>query len=218
MQNIKTDKTPFFGKTKKLIDSTPFMEGNKFLETWIICQYFFGFRVTQNKIETVKIIDNTNISNTNSTFSYLKSSGDFLSVLLENLNSCILLLNKDNKLIAFNNALKNIFTNKKDEHLLYYRCGEALGCANHIDEMKDCGSTSHCSRCQFREAIIETYQSGKCVFKEPTVRYFFDKNGNKIKKHLQFSTHVFKFYKDKYVILLIEDISKFFSPSAITES
>ena len=73
----------------------------------------------------------TDLTLTNVSFGFLKGSGDFLNIILNNINSCILLLDKDLKLKAFNDSLKTVFSNKKDEDLLYRRCGEAIGCAYH---------------------------------------------------------------------------------------
>jgi sigma-B regulation protein RsbU (phosphoserine phosphatase) len=113
------------------------------------------------------------------------------------------------RLRSFNDALKTIFTNKKDEDLLYVRCGEAIGCAYQIEEQKDCGNTSHCCDCDLRISALSSYMDNKIIYKNNISRPYFDNNNQKVNKHLQFSTRLFKFNEEKYIILIIEDITKF---------
>ena len=145
---------------------------------------------------------------TNESFSFLSRSSDFLNLILNNINSCVLLLDKDLRLKAYNDALKTIFSSRKDENLLYVRCGEAIGCAYHVVEKKDCGSTSKCSDCELRIAALTSYMKNKVIYKDHIVRPFFTHDNQKVDKHLQFSTRLFHFDQEKYVILVIEDINR----------
>jgi hypothetical protein len=76
----------------------------------------------------------SDLTMTNESFNFLSNSSDFLNIILNNINSCVLLLDKELKLRAYNDSLKTIFSNKKDEDLLYIKCGEAIGCAYQIEE------------------------------------------------------------------------------------
>jgi sigma-B regulation protein RsbU (phosphoserine phosphatase) len=151
---------------------------------------------------------NHEIANTNVSFEFLKNSREFLNLILNNINSCILLLDKEMKLHAFNDSMKTIFSNHKDEHLLYRRCGEALGCAYQIEEVKDCGKTSRCQECEIRIAAMESYLNNKVIYKEHIEKPFFNLADEKVNKHLQFSTRLFKFQGEKYIIMIVEDITK----------
>lgn len=148
------------------------------------------------------------ISLTNTSFNYLSNSSEFLNTVLSNISSCVLLLNNSMELQAYNDAMKTIFSNRENEDLLYVRCGEAIGCAYTIEEEKDCGSTTKCDTCELRVAAIESYVSRKNIFKDHIYRPFFDHSGNKIDKHLQFSTRFFHFEKEHYIIMIIDDITK----------
>jgi len=145
---------------------------------------------------------------TNISFDFLKGSSEFLSIILNNINSCVLLLDKEMKLIAFNDVLKTIFSNKKDENLLYKRCGEAIGCAYQIEEELECGKTSKCCSCELRISAITSYNENKVVYKQSISKPFFDYNNRKVNKELQFSTRLFEFDDEKYIIMMVEDISK----------
>lgn len=150
-----------------------------------------------------------NLAITNESFNFLQHSSDFLTLILNNINSCVLLLDKKMRLKAFNDVLKTIFSNKKDEDLLYQKCGEAIGCAYQIEEHAECGRTSKCDFCELRIAALTSYTHGKIVFKEHITKPFFDYNSQKIDKHLQFSTRLFRYNNEKYVLMIIEDITKF---------
>lgn len=146
---------------------------------------------------------------TNESFNFLKGSADFLNIVLNNISSCILILDKNIRLRAFNDVLKTVFSNKKDENLLYVRCGEAIGCAYQIEENKNCGDTSRCKECELRIAALTSYTEDKAIFKDHIVRPFFDNNGEKVEKHLQFSTRLFNYQDEKYIIMIVDDITKF---------
>lgn len=150
-----------------------------------------------------------NLSQSNVSFNFLRNSSDFLNLILQNITSCVLLLNNKMELVAYNDSLKTIFSNKKDEDILYFRCGEVIGCAYSIEEKKDCGKTSQCSICELRVSAINSYLKNEVIYKERFTRPFYLTSGEKVEKHLQFSTRLFHFENDKYIIMIIEDITKF---------
>jgi len=150
---------------------------------------------------------NSPVSNTNHSFDLLRGSADFMNIVLNNISSSILLLDKNMRLKAFNDSLKTIFSNNRNEDLLYWKCGEAIGCAYQIEEGKECGSTSHCSNCELRLAAMESYLNDRAVYKEKVKRPFFNGDNEKINKDLQFSTRLFLYNREKFVIMIIEDIT-----------
>jgi len=152
----------------------------------------------------------TRMTMANESFSFLSQSSDFLNIVLNNINSCVLLLDKEVKLKAYNDAMKTVFSNRKDEDLLYVRCGEAIGCAYQIEEQKECGKTSKCSTCELRVAALTSYVEDEAVHRQYIVKPFLTYDNQKVDKHLQFSTRLFYFGKEKYIILIIEDISKWY--------
>lgn len=147
------------------------------------------------------------VASTNVSFDFLKHSDEFLFTVLNNISSAVLLLNKNMELQAFNDSLKTIFSNKKDEDLLYMRCGEAIGCAYQIDEAVDCGKSSKCCTCELRVAALSSYVNDDVIFKNHIKRPFYTKDGEKVQKDLQFSTRLFSFHGDKYIMLIVEDVS-----------
>lgn len=141
-------------------------------------------------------------SMTNVSFNTLNLSSNFLTFILNNINSCVLLLDKDMKLRAFNNALKTIFSNKKDEDLQYKKCGDSIGCAYQIEEQKNCGETSQCEDCDLRLAALDSYLNDKPIYKRQTVRPFFNYENKRVYKNLIFSTKLFVYDDEKYVMMI----------------
>ncbi|MBI9052954.1 MAG: hypothetical protein JEY96_04005 [Bacteroidales bacterium] len=156
-------------------------------------------------------MNNKELASSNISFGFLHKSKDFLNVIINNVSCSILLLNKDMELRAFNDPIKTMFINKPDEDLLYVRCGEAIGCAFTVDEMKRCGETSKCNNCELRVKALESYIERKPIYREKFSREFYKLDGNKDLKHLQFSVLPFYYLNDYYIIVLVEDITELVS-------
>lgn len=200
-------KNPIFGKKSKLIDRMPFLDSDNIIEIWQNTHYFLGIKTKKTTEEKIVKIRNSDYAISNNSFDFLKGSSAFLNIIINNINSCVLLLNKDMRLTAFNDALKTIFSNRKDEHLIYKRCGEAIGCAFHVEEEKECGSTTMCNVCELRTSAVKSYEEKENTYKKHISRPFYNANNQKIDKKLQYSTHLFYYHKDKYVLLIVEDIT-----------
>jgi nitrogen fixation/metabolism regulation signal transduction histidine kinase len=149
-----------------------------------------------------------NKSLTNVSFDFLQESQDFLNLVIHNLSSCVMLLDNQMMLYAYNEPLTTIFSNKEGENILYVKCGNAIGCAHTIDEAKECGTSSKCKFCELRETALLSYSENRTIFKQRIDREFYTNKKHKEPKHLQFSTRIFKFNNDKYILLIIDDITK----------
>ncbi len=152
------------------------------------------------------MVHNKSLANTS--FSILSKSSEFLNLVIQNINSCVLLLNNKMELQAYNDALKTIFSNKPEEDILYHRCGEVIGCAYNVEEAKKCGETSHCKTCDIRISAMKSYLQDEVIYKEHFSRPFYTQKGVKEMKHLQFSSRLFTYNREKYIILMIEDITR----------
>jgi len=147
------------------------------------------------------------ISSENTSFSYLRSSPDFLNKVLNSISSCVLLLDKEMRLQAFNDAFRTIFSSSARDHLLYQKCGNAIGCATAVENSAECGTMDDCCNCQLRKSAIMTYSEGVEYYKNRIQREFFQKNGKKVLKYLQFSTRRISFNQDTYVMLILDDLT-----------
>ncbi len=146
----------------------------------------------------------TSVALTNVSFNFLKGSPEFLDLVLDNINSAVLLLNNKMQLISFNNALFDVFSKNKEKDLKYVRCGEAMGCAYQVEEQKQCGETSKCKTCELRLSAISTYLENTTTFRKEITRPFYLDNNEKVNMKLQYTTKYFAFENDKYILMLIE--------------
>jgi hypothetical protein len=149
--------------------------------------------------------NDTSINNVS--FRYLSASPDFLNLIINNITSCVLLLNSEMMLKAYNDPLKTIFSNKNHEDIIYHKCGNVIGCAYAVEEEAECGTTSYCASCFLRDTALMSYSSGKPIFKQKLSRDFYTSKRRKELKHLQFSTRVFNFELERYILLIIDDIT-----------
>ncbi|MBI9067471.1 MAG: hypothetical protein JEZ09_09280 [Salinivirgaceae bacterium] len=140
-------------------------------------------------------------------FDELKSSPDFLNFVLDNINNCVLMLNSEMELQAFNNPFKTIFTNMAGEDLLYVRCGEALGCAYTVEEQKDCGKTSKCSSCELRKNALISYTTKKPMYRKRLEREFYKFLGAKETRLLEYSIKPVYLSNHYYLLVIINDIT-----------
>ncbi len=157
-------------------------------------------------------------ANTNVSFDFLKNSSEFLDLVLNNINSCVLLLDKEMRLVAFNDAIRTIFPKNNDEDIRLQRCGEAIGCAHQLEEAKECGKTSQCHNCDLRLAALNSYMKNEVVYKKQITKPFFNYEGQKVDKHLQFSTRLFKYEDERYIIMLVEDITELVNQKQINNT
>lgn len=146
-------------------------------------------------------------STNNEAFSNLKNNQEFLNAIINDIGSCILLLNKDMELRAFNDPMRNLFINKKDEDILYERCGEALGCAFTVEEKKRCGETSKCSTCELRKDAIFSYVNNEAVYNKLLSREFYKKDSTKVMRHFRYSIRTFNTNNNYYIMMMINDIT-----------
>jgi hypothetical protein len=144
---------------------------------------------------------------TNVSFDHLSKSNDFLNLIIHSISSCVLLLNQEMMLKAYNEPLRTIFSNKPDEDIMYQKCGNVIGCAYAVEEVRECGTTSQCSSCSLRISALKSYFDGILIFKEKISREFYTSEHKKELKQLQFSTRIFHFELERYIVLIIDDIS-----------
>ncbi|MCF8358235.1 MAG: hypothetical protein K9H26_05720 [Prolixibacteraceae bacterium] len=155
------------------------------------------------------------VASSNVTFSLLKKNHEFLNALINDIGSCILILNKKMELRAFNEPLKNLFSNFEGEAMLYMKCGEALGCAHAVEEMKECGQTTHCKHCEIRRDALFAYTSGDAVFNRPISREFYTADGKKVLKHLRYSIRSFRHNRGQYIMVIVNDVTQLMNQTKI---
>ena len=136
----------------------------------------------------------------------LKESNEFLNLLLNNMNSAVLIADENLKIHQFNDSFLDLF-DKATESALEASFGETVGCVNAIIENKSCGETSHCSQCILRSSLIHNLIDRAPVDNQPLNRIFYI-NGQPVEKHFQFSTRPINFQGRKMFLIIIYDVTE----------
>jgi PAS domain-containing protein len=78
-------------------------------------------------------------------FDDLRESNEFLNILLDNMNSAVLIADENLQIHHFNDNFLQLFKRSEDR-VLIKRFGGATGCIYSVEESKACGETSQCER------------------------------------------------------------------------
>jgi sigma-B regulation protein RsbU (phosphoserine phosphatase) len=135
----------------------------------------------------------------------LKESNEFLNLLLDNINSAVLIADENLQIHQFNNSFLNLFDTAA-ECALETGFGEASGCVQAVLENKPCGETSHCADCILRRSLVHNLIENAPVHKQSLKRVFYI-NGEPLTKHLQFSTRSIMFQGKKMFLVIIYDVT-----------
>ncbi len=135
----------------------------------------------------------------------LKESNEFLNLMLDNINTAVLIADENLQIHQFNDSFLNLFDSAA-ETVLEAGFGETSGCVNAIMENKSCGQTSHCAQCILRHSLIQTLTDQVPVDNQPLNRVFYI-NGEPVEKHLQFSTRTITYQGRKMFLIIINDVT-----------
>ena len=135
----------------------------------------------------------------------LKESNEFLNLLLDNINSAVLIADENLQIQQFNDSFLSLFDSAA-EFVLEASFGETAGCVNAIMENKSCGQTSHCAQCILRRSLIQTLTDRVPVDNQLLNRVFYI-NGEPVEKHLQFSTRTIMYQGQKMFLIIIYDVT-----------
>ncbi len=135
----------------------------------------------------------------------LKESNEFLNLLLDNMNSAVLIADENLRIHQFNNSFLNLFDTAAVS-AIKSSFGETTGCINAVIENKDCGESSHCTDCILRRSLIHNLIDNAPVEKQSLNRTFYI-NGEPVNKHFQFSTRLITFQGQKMFLVIIYDVT-----------
>ena len=116
----------------------------------------------------------------------LKESNEFLNLLLDNINSAILIADDTvakagdykkaiNNLDAANSyydSFLNLFDHAANG-ISGKGFGEVTGCVNAVIENKPCGETSHCAHCLLRKSLVRTLVENAPIDRQHLERTFY---------------------------------------------
>ena len=136
----------------------------------------------------------------------LKESKEFLNLLLDNINSAILIVDENLQIHQFNKSFHSLFdhaTERVNDHSF----GQITGCVNAVEENKSCGATSQCQLCVLRKSFLQTFLEDFPIERKRLERVFYIE-GVPVLKYLEFSSRLIQFHGRKMVLVVIYDITE----------
>jgi phosphoserine phosphatase RsbU/P len=135
----------------------------------------------------------------------LKESNEFLNLLLDNIDSAVLIADENFQIFQVNNFFLELF-DSATETVVDKRFGTVSGCVHSIKENLPCGETSACKLCVLRQSVMQTL-----LEKIPADRVWLNRvfyiNNKPVEKFMQFSTRFIKFHGRKMILVLIYDVT-----------
>ena len=135
----------------------------------------------------------------------LKDSNDFLNLLLDNMETAVLIADENLKIHEFNDSFISLFDRSYDS-VVDITFGPASGCVNAVKENKTCGETSACGHCVLRSSLLETFLDDVPTYRKRLDRIFYI-DGVPVQKYLEFTAKPISFQSHKMILVIIYDIT-----------
>jgi sigma-B regulation protein RsbU (phosphoserine phosphatase) len=136
----------------------------------------------------------------------LKASNEFLNLLLDNMDTAVLIAYENLKIHEFNDSFLSLFDRSYDS-VVDITFGPASGCVNAVTENKTCGETSACGHCVLRRSLLQTFLEDVPTDRRRLERIFYI-DGKPIKKYLEFTARPISYQNNKMILVIIYDISE----------
>ncbi|MBI9077877.1 MAG: serine/threonine-protein phosphatase [Desulfatibacillum sp.] len=136
----------------------------------------------------------------------LRESREFLNLLLNNINTAVLVVNEGLRIQQVNGFFKSLFSisDMEDPDLTF---GQVSGCTFSVEEQKGCGKTTKCAQCALRKNLVSALLSQVPADKVSLSRTFYIE-GSPQEKHLEFTTRYVRFNDRPMVLVLIYDVTE----------
>ncbi|MFH0996329.1 MAG: SpoIIE family protein phosphatase [Pseudomonadota bacterium] len=136
----------------------------------------------------------------------LKESNEFLNLILENINSAILIADENMQIHQFNKSFLSLFDHAADR-VFESSFGQISGCVNAVKENKACGGTSQCRFCVLRKTLLQSLVEDYPVDRKSMERVFYIK-GIPVLKNLEVTSRLIRFHGQKMILVIIYDVSE----------
>ena len=133
----------------------------------------------------------------------LQESKEFLSSVINHVNSLIFVVDQNLKIKRINNAFQ-MFTDRSEKEIYEDYFGNVVNCSNTVTYKKNCGSTPHCDICVFRQSMLQALR-GETIKNKATRD--IHSNGKKVTKHFQFTAKPIEYLDEGMALLIIDDMT-----------
>lgn len=135
----------------------------------------------------------------------LKESNAFLNLLLDNINSAVLIADENMQIHRFNRSFLDLFDSASDQPV-DRSFGRIAGCVHAVAENRSCGQTSQCQFCSLRGSLLRTLLDAAPADRQRLERRFYI-DGRPVTKHLEFSTRPIRFQGRRMILVILYDIT-----------
>lgn len=135
----------------------------------------------------------------------LRESTEFLNAVLDNMESAVLLLDKEMRIHHANRRFLELFS-PQGENVLGKYCGNALSCGYAVEEAVECGKSSRCGDCGLRAAAAKAL-TGETSDHSRLVRRFYVR-GKPQRKHLDFCCRPMTHKGRAMVLAVLHDVTE----------
>ena len=136
----------------------------------------------------------------------LRESNTFLNLLLDNIDSAVLIADENMQIHQFNRSFLDLFDRATDQPV-DNSFGRIAGCVNAVVENRPCGETSQCRFCSIRRSLLEALVDEAPVDRRRLERRFFI-DGQPVTKYLEFSARPIQFQGRRMILVILYDITE----------
>lgn len=136
----------------------------------------------------------------------LKDSNEFLNLLLDNMDTAVLIADENLKIHEFNDSFLSLF-DRSYNSVVDITFGPASGLVNAVKENKTCGETSACGHCVLRQSLLQTLLEDVPTYRKRLERVFYI-DGVPMQKYLEFTARPISFQSQKMILVIIYDITE----------
>jgi len=119
---------------------------------------------------------------------------------------CLFLADGEARINKTNPNLAVLFGGKSED-IPGRHCGTVLRCRHRNDHDLGCGFGQHCSTCEIRSIIVDTYNTGVGRL-QVEVPVTISQNGEMVERQLRISTNQIQVAGEKQVLVCLDDITK----------
>lgn len=133
------------------------------------------------------------------------NSDVMLRSLLENVSSCVFLLNDQIQVKQVNPSFESVFDTTM-ESIHDYLCGNAIGCSNAVEEGVLCGRSSRCGDCELRAAFLEALTDGTATLKKD-ISMDIHSQGKRCQRYFRFSVIPMDTDRGRSLVVVMDDLT-----------
>lgn len=135
----------------------------------------------------------------------LRESTEFLNAVLDNMESAVLLLDKELRIHHANRRFMELFQ-PSGRDVLGSCCGNALSCGHAVEEGVECGKSSRCGDCDLRRSALQALSGG--TPRRSRLARRFHVLGKPERKHLDISCRPMTYRGRAMALAVLHDVTE----------